>query len=34
MLVGLGVVSIFLAFQLKRADVKQNYGLERPSDKS
>jgi MFS family permease len=31
MLVGLGVISIFLAFQLKRADVKQNYGLERPS---
>jgi MFS family permease len=34
MLVGLGITSIFLAFQLKRADVKQNYGLERPSDKS
>ena len=26
-----GVVSIFLAFMLKRADKKQNYGLELPS---
>ena len=31
MLVFLGVVSIFLAFQLKKADVKQGYGLELPS---
>jgi MFS family permease len=31
MLVGLGVISIFLAFQLKRADKRQNYGLELPS---
>ena len=31
MLVGLGVISIFLAFQLKRADRRQNYGLELPS---
>jgi len=33
MLVGLGVISIFLAFQLKRADRRQNYGLERPSSR-
>ena len=32
MLVGLGVVSIFLAFQLKRADRRQEYGLELPSN--
>lgn len=31
MLVGLGVVSIFLAFQLRKADAKQKYGLELPS---
>ncbi len=31
MLVALGVISIFLAFQLKRADKRQNYGLELPS---
>jgi len=31
MLVFLGVISIFLAFQLKRADEKQGYGLEVPS---
>ncbi|MCP4676405.1 MAG: major facilitator superfamily domain-containing protein 1 [Deltaproteobacteria bacterium] len=31
MLVVLGVVSIFLAFMLKRADMKQGYGLELPS---
>jgi MFS family permease len=31
MLVGLGVISIFLAFQLKRADRDQGYGLELPS---
>ncbi len=31
MLVGLGVISIFLAFQLKRADKHQGYGLELPS---
>ena len=31
MLVGLGVVSIFLAYQLKRADKVQGYGLELPS---
>ena len=31
MLVFLGVISIFLAFQLKKADVKQGYGLELPS---
>ncbi len=31
MLVGLGVISIFLAFQLKRADRRQKYGLELPS---
>lgn len=31
MLVFLGVISIFLAFMLKRADVKQRYGLELPS---
>ena len=32
MLVGLGVISIFLAFQLKRADRRQKYGLELPSN--
>jgi MFS family permease len=32
MLVALGVISIFLALQLKRADRRQNYGLERPSN--
>ena len=32
MLVFLGVISIFLAFQLKRADKKQGYGLELPSN--
>ena len=31
MLVFLGVISIFLAYQLKRADKKQGYGLELPS---
>lgn len=31
MLVGLGIVSIYLAFLLKKADKRQNYGLERPS---
>lgn len=31
MLVVLGVISIFLALQLKRADAKQKYGLELPS---
>ncbi len=31
MLVLLGIISIFLAFQLKRADQKQRYGLELPS---
>lgn len=31
MLVVLGVISIFLAMQLKRADAKQKYGLELPS---
>lgn len=31
MLVGLGVVAIFLAFLLKKADQKQGYGLELPS---
>ncbi len=31
MLVGLGIVAIFLAFLLKKADYKQGYGLERPS---
>jgi len=31
MLVGLGIISIFLAFQLKRADIAQGYGLELPS---
>jgi len=34
MLVFLGVVSIFLAFMLKRADKKQGYGLELPSGQS
>lgn len=31
MLVGLGVVAMFLAFMLRRADKKQGYGLELPS---
>lgn len=31
MLVGLGVIAIFLAFMLKKADQKQGYGLELPS---
>ncbi len=31
MLVGLGIVSIYLAVLLKKADKRQNYGLERPS---
>jgi len=31
MLVVLGVISIFLAFQLRKADAKQKYGLELPS---
>ncbi|MCD4745239.1 MAG: MFS transporter [Bacteroidales bacterium] len=31
MLVGLGVLAIFLAFLLKKADKKQGYGLELPS---
>lgn len=31
MLVGLGVIAMFLAFMLKRADVKQGYGLQEPS---
>ncbi len=31
MLVGLGVVAMFLAFMLKRADKQQGYGLEMPS---
>ncbi len=31
MLVGLGIMSIFFAFQLKRADKKAGYGLELPS---
>jgi MFS family permease len=30
MLVVLGIISIFLAFQLRRADARQNYGLELP----
>ncbi len=34
MLVGLGVVAMFLAFMLKRADKKQGYGLELPSGSS
>jgi len=33
MLVMLGVISIFLAFQLKRSDKRQNYGLELPFHK-
>lgn len=32
MLVGLGVIAMFLAFMLKRADKKQGYGLEKPSN--
>ena len=31
MLVGLGVVSIFLAFMLKKADKEQGYGTENPN---
>ncbi|HSG29365.1 MAG TPA: hypothetical protein VLA34_12865, partial [Candidatus Krumholzibacterium sp.] len=31
MLVVLGIVSIFLAYQLKRADKRQGYGLEMPT---
>ena len=31
MLVALGVISIYLAFLLKKADKRQNYGLELPS---
>ena len=31
-LVACGVISIFLAFMLKKADKKQNYGLELPSN--
>ncbi len=31
MLVGLGIIALFLAFMLKKADVKQGYGLELPS---
>ena len=31
MLVGLGVISIFLAFKLKAADKRQGYGLELPT---
>jgi MFS family permease len=31
MLVGLGIISIFLAYRLKAADKKQGYGLELPS---
>ncbi len=31
MLVALGIISIFLAYQLKRADKQQGYGLELPS---
>jgi len=31
MLVGLGIISIFLAYQLKRADKRQGYGLEMPT---
>lgn len=34
MLVVLGVISIFLALQLKRADKRQKYGLELPSNES
>jgi len=29
--VGLGVLSIFLAYMLKRADHEQGYGLENPN---
>jgi hypothetical protein len=32
MLVGLGVISIFLAFALKRTSEKEGYGLEKPSN--
>jgi hypothetical protein len=32
MLVILGIISIFLAFMLKKADQKQGYGLELPSN--
>ncbi len=31
MLVILGMISIFLAIQLKKADAKQKFGLELPS---
>ena len=31
MLVALGIISIFLAFQLRKADKRQKYGLELPS---
>ena len=31
MLVVLGIISIFLAFQLRRADKRQGYGLEMPT---
>jgi MFS family permease len=31
-LVGCGIISIFLAFMLKKSDMQQNYGLERPSN--
>ncbi|OQX79533.1 MAG: hypothetical protein B6D64_04675 [Bacteroidetes bacterium 4484_276] len=34
MLVGLGVIALFLAFMLKRSDKKQGFGLELPSGKS
>jgi MFS family permease len=34
MLVVLGIISIFLAFQLKRSDKRQGYGLELPSNSS
>jgi hypothetical protein len=32
-LVGCGIVAIFLAFYLKKASNRQNYGLELPSNK-
>jgi hypothetical protein len=32
MLVGLGVIAIFLAFLLKKSDLKHGYGLEKPSN--
>ncbi len=34
MLVGLGIISIFLAYKLKAADKRQRYGLELPSGQS